>query len=65
MISDPEINPSIIVNARYFRAPLTYGYGFGVRSTVLGYFVKFDYGWGGEAGIKNNGRIYFSLGMDF
>ena len=65
MVSSPENNPSIIVNARFFRAPLIYGYGFGVRSTVLGYFVKFDYGWGVENGMRRDPRFYFSLGMDF
>ncbi len=65
MVSSPNNNPSIIVNARFFRAPLIYGYGFGVRSTVLGYFLKFDYGWGVENGTRRSPRFYFSLGMDF
>ncbi len=65
MVNSPENNPSIIVNARFFRAPVIYGYGFGVRSTVLGYFLKFDYGWGVENGVRRNPRFYFSLGMDF
>ena len=65
MVNSPENNPSIIVNARFFRAPIIYGYGFGVRSTVLGYFLKFDYGWGVENGVRRNPRFYFSLGMDF
>ena len=65
MVSNLEENPTITVNARFFRSPLVYGYGFGIRSTVLSYFLKFDYGWGVETGIRQKPRFYFSLGMDF
>ena len=65
MVDSPVGNPSIIVNARFFRDPIIYGYGFGLRSTVLGYFVKFDYSWGIENGNVRDPLFYFSLGMDF
>jgi len=64
-VANPEENPIIIIQARYFRDPIVYGYGFGVRSTVLGYFIKFDYGWGVETGARRDPRLYISLGMDF
>ena len=64
-ISNPTNNPVITVNAQYFRDPLVMGYGFGIRSTLLGYFVKFDYAWGIETGIVQEPRIYLSLGTDF
>jgi len=64
-VANPTDNPIIIIEARYFRDPIVYGYGAGLRSTVLGYFVKFDYGWGVETGHQRSPRIYFSLGLDF
>ncbi len=64
-ISSPTENPIITINARYFRQPIVYGYGFGLRSTVLGYFVKADYAWGVETGIKRRPKLYISLGKDF
>jgi len=64
-VAEPKDNPIITIQARYFRDPVVYGYGFGARSTVLGYFVKLDYGWGVETGHKRNARLYLSLGMDF
>ena len=42
-VSNPPDNPVVTIEARYFRDPLVMGYGFGFRSTLLGYFLKFDY----------------------
>lgn len=61
----PPDNPSVSVQARFFRNPTVYGYGVGIRSTMLGYFVKFDYAWGVETGLRRDPRLYFSLGLDF
>lgn len=47
------------------RDPIVYGYGFGFRSTILGYFLKFDYAWGVEDGVTNSPIKYISLGYDF
>ena len=65
LVSTPPDNPNITIEARYFRDPTVYGYGVGLRSTMLGYFVKFDYGWGVETGLRRDPRLYFSLGLDF
>jgi len=64
-IQSPTENPVIQINARYFRDPLVMGYGFGFRSTLLGYFVKVDYAWGVETREVLDPRLYLSLGMDF
>jgi len=64
-VSNPTDNPVISINARYFRDPLVMGYGFGLRTNLLGYFVKFDYAWGIETGVVQEPRIYLSLGTDF
>ena len=60
-----ESPPVIIVNVKYFRDPLVMGYGVGVRSTLLRYFVKLDYAWGLETGAVQKPKIYVSLGKDF
>lgn len=64
-VSNPPDNPVISVEARYFRDPLVMGYGFGFRSTLLGYYIKFDYAWGLETGQVTDPMYYISLGMDF
>ena len=65
VVQNPPDNPVITVEARYFRDPLVMGYGFGLRSTLLGYFVKLDYARGIETGFVQPSRIYISLGTDF
>lgn len=48
-----------------FKNPFLIGYGAGVRTTVLGYFVKADYAWGLEDKEVNKPKFYLSLGYDF
>lgn len=64
-VQNPPDNPVITVEARYFRDPLVMGYGFGIRSSLLGYFVKLDYARGIETRQVQPARIYVSLGTDF
>ncbi|HRD56512.1 MAG TPA: hypothetical protein PK504_00620 [Ferruginibacter sp.] len=45
--------------------PFAGGYGFGARSTVFGYFVKFDAGWPMSGFFKGTPVMYLSLGLDF
>ena len=45
--------------------PLVGGIGFGLRSTVLGYFVRTDWAWGIENGeISKESQFMFSLTLD-
>jgi hypothetical protein len=64
-VQSPPDNPVISIEARYFRDPLVMGYGFGLRTTLLGYFMKFDYAWGIETRQVQKPRWYISMGMDF
>lgn len=48
-----------------FKNPFLLGYGLGVRTTILGYFVKADYAWGLEDKEVNPPKLYLSLGYDF
>ena len=45
--------------------PFAGGYGFGARSTLLGYFLKFDAAWPMNVFFKGKPIMYFALGLDF
>lgn len=45
--------------------PFAGGYGFGARSTLLGYFLKYDIGWPMDGFFKSKPVMYFSMGLDF
>ncbi|MDR6341060.1 hypothetical protein HNQ91_004133 [Filimonas zeae] len=45
--------------------PFAGGYGFGVRSTVLGYFLKLDTAWEMNGIFRGKPMWYFALGLDF
>jgi outer membrane protein assembly factor BamA len=45
--------------------PFAGGYGFGARSTLLGYFLRFDVAWQMDGVFKGKPITYFALGLDF
>ncbi|MGC4101675.1 hypothetical protein [Ferruginibacter sp.] len=45
--------------------PFAGGYGFGARSTLLGYFLKFDAGWPMNGFFRGKPILYFAMGLDF
>ena len=45
--------------------PIVDGFGLGVRTRLLGYFMRADYAWGLEDKVINKPIFYFSLGLDF
>jgi hypothetical protein len=47
------------------REPIVYGYGFGIRSRLLGYFMRADWAWGVDDGISMPRVFYLSLNFDF
>ncbi len=47
------------------REPFVAGYGFGVRSQLLGYFIRLDWAWGIENMQVLPRVFYFSLALDF
>jgi hypothetical protein len=47
------------------RDPIIYGYGFGFRSQLLGYFVRLDFSWGVENNIILPMLFYLSFNLDF
>jgi hypothetical protein len=45
--------------------PFVGGYGFGARSTILGYFLKFDAAWEMNGIFKGKPYVYVAMGLDF
>jgi hypothetical protein len=45
--------------------PFVGGYGFGVRSTLLGYFLRLDTGWEMNGFFRGKPMLHFSMGVDF
>jgi hypothetical protein len=45
--------------------PIVGGYGFGLRSRILGYFARADWAWGMQDGEVQPRKFYFSLSLDF
>lgn len=45
--------------------PFAGGYGFGARSTLLGYFVRVDAAWPMNVFFKGKPMWYFAMGFDF
>jgi len=63
-VVNPE-NTGIEVNVNYFRDPIVAGFGWGLRTTVFGYFIRFDWARGIETRQVRDRMLYFSLGKDF
>lgn len=45
--------------------PFLGSYGFGARSTLLGYFIRFDAGWPMSGFFNEKPKLHVSLGLDF
>jgi Tol biopolymer transport system component len=45
--------------------PIVGGMGFGLRSRILGYFIRADWAWGIENRVILPYKFYFSFGLDF
>lgn len=56
---------SVLITVNNRREPIVGGFGVGVRTKFLGYFIRVDYAWGVENRKLNDGFWYISLSMDF
>ncbi len=63
-VPDPS-NPVVVKLRTGGIGPFAGGYGFGARSTLLGYFMKIDAGWPMNVFFSGKPIWYFSLGFDF
>jgi hypothetical protein len=48
-----------------FKSPILASYGFGARTSLLGYYVKVDFAWGIDDAVTLKPITYFTLGYDF
>ena len=55
----------ILVTIENQREPIIFGYGFGLRAQLFGYFIRYDWSWGIEDGVRQARINYFSLSLDF
>ncbi|MDF1673581.1 MAG: hypothetical protein P1U41_08745 [Vicingaceae bacterium] len=61
----PQNDPSITVTVYKDVDPIVAGYGFGLRTTFLGYFLRLDWAWGVENGFSTEKPMfYLSLSLD-
>lgn len=60
-----ETNNSITVVYKNQNDPIIGGVGWGLRTKIWGYFVRFDYAWGIENGLFLEPVTYLSVGLDF
>ncbi|TXT33184.1 MAG: hypothetical protein FD136_1030, partial [Chitinophagaceae bacterium] len=64
VVSDPNSSVIVRIDAGGL-GPFAGGYGFGARSTLLGYFLKFDAAWPMKGVFVGKPLYYFALGFDF
>ena len=48
-----------------YRSPFLIGFGGGIRTMFLGYYVKTDVGWGYQNNILSKPQLYITFGYDF
>jgi hypothetical protein len=58
-------NPSLTIVLDRQNNPIVGGMGFGLRTRILGYFVRADWAWGIQDGRVLDNIFYFSLSTDF
>ena len=57
--------PPVKVEINYYRNPVVFGYGWGLRTTILGYFARIDFARGVDNNNIINKQVYVSLTTDF
>ena len=58
-------NGPLTIEIEKSNEPIVAGFGCGVRSRVLGYYVRLDWAWGIENYVLLDRMFYFSLSLDF
>jgi hypothetical protein len=62
--NDPVVPVDVTIKAGGL-GPFAGGYGFGARSTLLGYFLRLDVGWQMNTFFGNSPTWQFAMGVDF
>ena len=55
---------SVRITLKKSNEPIVGAYGFGIRMTLLGYFMRIDWAWGIENDVVQDRMIHFSLSLD-
>lgn len=63
VIGGPPNPVTVVLQTR--REPIVFGYGWGIRSRVLGYFMRLDWARGWEDGKLDDHVFYWSFSLDF
>ena len=54
------------VRIKRFKTPIVMGFGGGLRTSLLGYYMKLDLAWGYDTGeVTKRPVVYFTFGYDF
>ena len=65
-ITYSQVNNPVLVRVKAGGiGPFAGGYGFGVRSTLLGYFIRYDVSWQMDGLFRGKPQTYLALGLDF
>ncbi len=59
------VNGPMTITLDANRDPIVAGYGFGIRSQLMGYFIRLDWAWGLENMEVQPRMFYLSLSLDF
>ncbi len=62
---DSESGSPFVIEINEYLNPWLYSYGVGLRTMMLGYYMKFDLAWPVENYKVNNPRLSVTLGFDF
>ncbi|WEK37394.1 MAG: hypothetical protein P0Y53_07765 [Candidatus Pseudobacter hemicellulosilyticus] len=65
-VTDGQQPPTVIIKSKAGGiGPFAGGYGFGVRSMLLGYFLRLDAGWEMNGVFRGKPILQFAMGVDF
>jgi len=65
-ISTQKINePPFSAVVTNYRSPFLVSYGGGIRSLLIGYYMKLDVAWGVRDNLVQSPMLHFTLGHDF
>lgn len=66
LFTETYTNSVSTIKIKRYKTPVIMGFGAGLRTSLLGYFMKFDLAWGYDTGEVNKRPIfYFTFGYDF
>ncbi|HRP39855.1 MAG TPA: hypothetical protein PLM55_09245 [Chitinophagales bacterium] len=66
LYSETYTNSVSTIKIKRYKTPVIMGFGAGLRTSLLGYFMKMDLAWGYDTGVITKRPIfYFTFGYDF